>query len=425
MSSSTPVLDLTAGKSLKVFGVGYVHTRAPDGADLWVTEYGLPLAAYLDPAQWYQDNYYIDHGTKLPGSTGTVYRVRPRNAPANVQFVVKFSRIGQEVPLVIDPDFPDDIREIDLAHARFNSPWEEFGLVMELRRGGYGAPGITFHTQRPLAIFAPPERFELWQLGRTDSRFMPHQKSLSEDQAKYPEAVELDIRRDYIVIYGWVGGIDAVMARTMGLIDEPQLRELTQKVVTDLRDKGFRVLDNKPDHFILRIDPHTGQLARRHGDLIYALVDFELLQRTPNGQQVFRDRQREYYFKALADTTRPSQQVSGAYPVRIMGVDYIFGRAPNGGMVWAVGNNPDLLGYFQPDRWRRTPRVQLSLGGEVCRTRTRDNIHVVYRRSKVGLRPNTDPFYGHGKRTREYGYNSPFEEVAAAEKLRSLGIPTV
>ena len=413
------------GTTLDVFGVPYTHVRTEDGGDLWLTEYGLPLAEHLKPSQWFADRYYIEHGERLAASTGTVYRVQPKGATGRCMIVAKFSRVGQEVPLVIEPDFPDDLSESDISGVRFNSPWEEFGLVMELRRGGYGAPDLTLRTQKPLGIYAPPEQFELWRLGRTDGRFSSHRYSLKQDQSRHPLAVELDIKRDYLVLYGWIHGIDAVMARSMGLITESQLGELTGRVVGELKAKGFRVLDNKPAHFILRIDPDTGEIIRRHGKLLYAMVDYELMQRTAACQQTYRDRQREHYFKALAGRASPRHGITDAQHTRIMGVDYIFGHSPNGGMVWVVGDNPDLLDYFQPDRCRRTPRVKLSLGGEVYRTRSRDDIHIVYRLSRVGQRPNADPFYGHGKRTREYGYNSPFEEIAIAEKLRSLGIQTV
>lgn len=425
MIQITPTTRPQPDATLKVFGLQYTHIRTACGGDLWVTEYGLPMLEYLRPDRWYTDNYYSEHGERLGKSTGTVYRVRPRNAPERCQLVVKFSRIGQEVPLVIDPDFPDDISEVDIHGARFNSPWEEFDLVEELRHDGYGTADTLIRTQRPLAIYAPPQEFELWRLGRSDSRFSPHLYKLKQDQARYPLAVELDIKRDYIVLYGWIKGIDAVVARSMGLITESEMDSLIRTVIAELRGKGFRVLDNKPDHFILRVDADSGQVVKRHDKIVYALVDFELLQRTATGQQVYRDRQREHYFKTLTKRAPSSPQATGVKKTRIMGVNYTYGRAPNGGQVWAVGDNPELMGYFQPDRWRRTPRVQLSLGSEVYRTRTRDDIHIVYRMSKVGQRPNADPFYDRGKRIREYGYNSPFEEIAAAEKLRQLGIPTV
>jgi hypothetical protein len=52
-----------------------------------------------------------------------------------------------------------------------------------------------------------------------------------------------------------------------------------RNVVEDLAGKGFRVLDTKPNHVILR-KRTSGELLRRRGRLTYALVDFELLQRT-------------------------------------------------------------------------------------------------------------------------------------------------
>jgi hypothetical protein len=48
--------------------------------------------------------------------------------------------------------------------------------------------------------------------------------------------------------------------------------------------KGFRVLDIKPGHIILR-QRLDGRLLVRQGRLVYALVDFELLQRTEEYQR--------------------------------------------------------------------------------------------------------------------------------------------
>jgi hypothetical protein len=69
--------------------------------------------------------------------------------------------------------------------------------------------------------------------------------------------------------------------------------------------------------------------------------------------------------------------------------------------------------------------VKLAVANEVYRTRTRDNIHLVYRRSRVGESPPVDPFYDWAKRVRQHGFNSPFEEVAIAELLRQYGISTI
>jgi hypothetical protein len=89
-----------------------------------------------------------------------------------------------------------------------------------------------------------------------------------------------------------------------------------------------------------------------------------------------------------------------------------------------VGREPKLLDYFLPERWRRTARVKLSPTSEVYRTRTRDNLHVVYRRSRVGSQPRVDPLSPEGRNVRAFGYNSPFEEVVISERLRQMGVPT-
>ncbi len=58
------------------------------------------------------------------------------------------------------------------------------------------------------------------------------------------------------------------------------------------------------------------------------------------------------------------------------------------------------------------------------RTRTRDDLHVVYRRSRVGSQPRVDPLSPEGRNVRAFGYNSPFEEVVISERLRQMGVPT-
>ena len=422
---AAPFDHLPAEVALRAFGVNYGHVRTADGGDLYVTRFGWPFLRHLLPENWYADEHYARAGEKLPGSTGTVYRVPTRPVDDySIDLVVKFSRIAQEVPLEIATSFPDNVSADDIANARFNGPLEEFGLLMELRRGSYGPDDIRLRAQRPLAVFAPAEPHELWRLGRSRHSFSAHQRRLAADQETAPLAIALDIKREYVLLYGWIKGHNAEDALEVGQIDEHGLRALTIRVTGELRAKGFHVLDNKPKHFIVRSHPCSGKLKERHGELVYALVDFELLQRTSAYQQQYQAAQRARYWqlqsRRLDRPTRPLpphlKQVS------IFNVNYLCGTAPNGGEIWAVGNNPDLFDYFLPDRWRRTPRVQMSLANEVYYTRTRDNIHVVYRRSRVGQRPGVDPFYDEGKRIREHGYNSPFEEVAIAEHLRRQGI---
>jgi hypothetical protein len=413
---------------VRAFGVDYGHIRPPEGGDLYVTRYGWPYAAQLLPANWFSERWYVEKGERLPGSTGTVYHVMTRPVRGrSADLVVKFSRMAQDVPVEVATSFPDDVPTELIASARVNSPLEEFGLVMEIRRGIFGPPDPRILTQRPLAIYAPPDEYQLWQLGRNQGFFQTHHRLLAEDQENAAKAIELDIRRIYVLLYGWIKGKDAEEFFLNGEISEANLRELTPRVVSELRLKGFRVLDNKPKHFILRKGRlHGDFLRRRDGQLVYGLVDFEFLQRTPEHRKQFKAGQRRRYWSLQSH--RPEAPWADfpthLKPAEIFGVPYVFGAVPDGGRVWVVGRDPGLFDYFLPDRWRRTPRVKLSLANEVYRTRTRDSIHMVYRRSRVGIRPRIDPLMERDRRVRDHGFNSPFEEVAIAEQLRQMGIRT-
>ncbi len=423
-----PFDELPSEMRLEAFGVEYAHVRAADGGDLLITRYGWPFVRCLMPENWYADRGYADRGQRLPGATGQVYRVPTRPiAGRSIDVVVKFSRVGQEVPLVIATTLPEDVSPVELANARFNSPLEEFGLVMELRRGEYGPNHVRLFAQRPLAIYAPPEVFEHWQLGRSRTRFLAHQRLLAQDQQEAETAIGLDIKRTYVLLYSWNNGYNAEVACEAGDLSEAQLHEFSQRVFAELRTKGFRVLDNKPKHFIVRRRRGRNDLIRRAGNTVYSLVDFELLQRTAEHQRHFRVVQRAKYWEMQSRRLEqpPAHLPPPLKAVRILGVNYIYGTTPNGGKLWTVGQDPHLMDYFMPDRWRRTPRIKVALTNEVYRTRTRDNIHVVYRRSRMGERPHVDPFYEYGKQLRDHGYNTPFEEVAIAEHLRLAGISTV
>ena len=420
--------SLPSDKIVRAFGVEYAHLSLPKGGDIYLTRFGWPWLEQLLPDNWYTDKWYARQGEKLPCSTGSVFHVRSKEVKGrSADLVVKFSRVAQEVPLVVATTFPDDVPPEIIATARFNSPMEEFGLVMELRRGDFGPKNIRFRTQIPLGIYAPPEEFQLWQLGRDTSRFHTHRRLLADNQESLVKAIELDIKRIYVMLYGWIKGRDAEDSFNDGVISEKQFKDLTPRVIAELSQKGFRVLDNKPKHFILRARRKDNSVLRRDKkNLTYALVDFELLQRTAEYQKIYKRNRREWYRRFLVrSTSNPASQIpSNLGLVNIFGIDYVFGRTTDGGLLWVVGKNCDLFDYFIPDRWRRTARIKLSSQNEVYRTRTRDNINVVYRRSRVGSFPRIDPLSEEGKRIREHGYNSPFEEIVLAERLRQMGIPT-
>lgn len=276
---------------LRIFGVDYVCLDLPDSGQLFVTRHGWPFLDHLMPQRWFQDRRYARQGRRLPGSTGDVFMTPSwTDEGRRADLVVKFCRFAQDVPLHVSSTFPPGVPREVIDSARFNSPFEEFGLLMDLRRGRFGPTGLRIRTKHPLAIFCPKEEYQLWQLGRSPARFQSHQHALLRDQCEAGgvNSVELDIKRNYIMLFGWVDGQNAEEFFDQGLLAEDEMHELSRRVTEELRLKGFYVLDNKPKHFILRQQRGRGALLRRHGQLVYLLVDFELLLRTEEYEAFLR-----------------------------------------------------------------------------------------------------------------------------------------
>jgi len=421
-------LQLTA-KRARVFGVDYLHVTIPDEGDLYVTKLGEPFLENLLPSNWRDDEYYNQPANRhlkvrLEGSSNP-FRITTK--PVNgrrIDIVVKWCRVGQDVILDMSGShaFMDDEASLP---ARWNSPFEEFGLLMELRSTNrfYHPPLLT---QRPLAIFTPNERVELWQTGRSKHKMQFHNALLREDQEEMGswEPIELDIQRLYALIYGWVKGESAPeLFRRLGLPTEELARLTRGAYVEFLRNRGYTVLDTKPEHLIVR-EQNGKLLTNRRQRPVFAMIDFELLQRTTTYERVFQRAQRAKYWHLLMQRDREDIPLpEDLSRMEVFGVKYVHGIATNRGKLWVVGSHPGLFDYYDPSRWRRTPRIQLST--ITFRTRTLDNIQIVYRLARVGMKPQQDPISESGRKAREFGFNSPFEEVAIAEELRRLGIPTV
>jgi hypothetical protein len=192
--------------------------------------------------------------------------------------VVKFSRVAQDVPLFIPDEFLDSLPRTAVADARFLAPFAEFGLLHELRGSILNHGPHRLRTKMPLAIYSPPEKYPLWQTGRHADIFRSHQQAMAHDQFENGLAqVQLDIERDYLGIFAWIDGIDAEEAFNRGLIDQDLLILLTRSSNHALSRLGYRILDNKPRHLIVRPRP-DGTLLQRDGKIIYTMIDFELLQ---------------------------------------------------------------------------------------------------------------------------------------------------
>jgi hypothetical protein len=414
-----PTVPLPAeANRVDLLGVNYAHIQTSDDGDLYLTEYGQPFWEQLLPENWYAKEWFEANRERLVG-TSTVYKVPTRTVRGrDLHLVVKWSRVGETVPL-------DTLTINKFINAEFNSPFEEFSLVMELRAGKSGPPDIHIKTQKPLAIYVPSKRLQSWQTGRSEYR-------IAAKLARHP-GVELDILRQYVVLFGWIKGWDITeVADRWGLggeMREMLLARATSLVTHELELKGYRVVDMKPAHVIVRLRPDGSLLRDSNGQLAYALVDYELLERTPQYEQEVRSVHRQRYLQHMA---RRFDSVSGnplpphLKSANVLGVDYISGHAEStGGSLWVVGKDPDLFNYFLPERWRRTPKEPLTSSSQVYKTRTKDSINLVWRVSRMGDTPWLATAATNLQAALEHGYNSPFEEFAAALEISRAGIHTV
>ncbi len=422
---------ITAGDLTNILQVVYVHKKTENDGDIYLTRHGFAHGPLLDVENWYEPEWFAANRVRLLG-TSYVYRVPTKDLDGkSLKLVVKYSRVGEDVPInthILN----------EFLNAEFNSPWEEFMLVMEMREGAFGPKELGVRTQQPLAIYVPPEQMQLWQTGRSRSR-------ISKIVNKHP-GLGLDILRQYILVYEWIEGLNIVEAfESFGCCGEELnglLHPLTLKVIDDMSMKGFAVADMKPSHIIVgeaRMKEISafgdGESARAEKIAAvqqaiekndYSVVDYELALRTPPHEELIKKSRRHTYLDAQRDKFKPAPMPSHLKRVEIFSVPYIRGFAEStGGHLWVIGCNPRLFDYFLPERWRRTPCRPLSSHHEIYYTLTKDNIHIVWKTSRVGELPGADEAPDRVDAIRERGFNSPFEDCAIAQEISNGGIPTV
>jgi hypothetical protein len=420
-------------KSLvNVLGVVYAHLKTGDGGDLYLTRYAEPYQKHFNIGNWYEKRWFERHKVRLRG-TGSVYRVPTKKVDGeSLTLVVKNCRVGEDVPF-------DTHTLEEFCDAEFNSPWEEFSLVMEMREGQYGPKDLKIRTQMPMAIYVPPEKMQLWQSGRSRSK-------INRIRARHP-GIDLDILKQYKLIYRWIDGSNLPEVFEHINIGRDKLLyhldTLDRMVMSDLHKKGYLVADTKPEHIIISEEDvariteigDSGEADAVMNQVYflyylinmgrYSVVDYELLQRTPEHETIVQNTRRHSYLDDQRDRFIPTPLPVHLRRMEIFGVPYIYGHAEStGGHLWVVGRNARLFDYFLPERWRKTPSIRLSEKKEVFYTITKDNIHLVWETSRVGEMP--DPallkrFPGIMKS----GINSPFEEFAIAHDLQKKGIPCV
>ena len=417
---------------VNVLGVVYAHIKTSDGGDLYLTRFAEKYQKHFDIENWYEKSWFNEYKMKLKG-TGSVYRVPTKEVDGkSIDIVVKNCRVGEDVPI-------DTHTLQEFCDAEFNSPWEEFSLVMEMREGQYGPRVLKINTQRPMVIYVPPEKMQVWQSGRSKAK-------INRIRAKHP-GIDLDILKQYKLIYEWIEGKNLLEVFEHVNVDDSALLHhlitINNKVISDLNKKGYLVADMKPEHIIIsgndtkRIEEiGRTQMSDCQKDQInylyylintgnYSIVDYELLLRTSKHEDEVKYSRRHSYLDDQRDRFIPTPLPDYLSTMEIFGVPYIYGHAEStGGHLWVVGKNARLFDYFLPERWRKTPSIKLSDTKEVYYTITKDNIHLVWKTSRVGELPNEDEEKYQSK-IREFGINSPFEEFAIAHTLNQLGIPCV
>ncbi len=428
MSKTTPYKAL-----VNVLGVVYLHTKTDDGGDLYCTRFAEPHQEHLAIKNWYEEDWFNRHRVRLLG-TSSVFRVPTRRVKGtSLDLVVKNCRVGEDVPI-------NTHTLEEFVSAEFNSPWEEFALVMEMGDKQIGQRLEWIKVQRPLAIYVPPQKMQLWQSGRSRSR-------INRIRARHP-GIDVDILKQYKLVYEWIRGKNLIEIFEHLKLEVPEivhhLKAMQKKAFDDLSKKGYHMADMKPEHVIIdeddckRIEQEVGKGpadAARKADMIYHLlnvgkysvIDYELLFRTPEHEDQVKASRRHSYLDDMRDRLNPTPLPSHLTRTEIFGVPYISGRAEStGGRMWVVGRNARLFDYFLPERWRKTPSLSLSDANEVYYTVTKDNIHLVWETSRVGEVP-TDKKYSAEEvvKIRHFGINSPFEEFAISETLNKLGIHAV
>lgn len=425
--------SIQSGSLINVLGVVYVHQKTSDGGDIYLTRYGLPFYKHLQIENWYEKRWFESYSIRLEG-TSSVYRIPTREVDGkSVDLVVKNCRVGEDVPVQTKTI-------LDFINAEFNSPWEEFSLVLEMKEGKFGPIDTCINTQRPLAIYVPPEMMQPWQSGRSIDK-------INRIIARHP-GIDVDILKQYKLIYGWIYGKDILELFSFTNTDIKTrylyLVQSTESVINDLRKKGFVIADMKPAHIVIS-DEDIAKLQKFRNsvndnffipqpesiaDLVYnghySVVDYELLVRTPEYEELITTNRRINYHEGQMHRFAATEIPAHLHGTEILGLHYIHGRVEStGGQLWVVGKNATLFDYFLPERWRKTHAWRLSLHNHIYYTISKDHIHIVWKISRVGEKPEHNPDDPYSGDIVSYGYNSPFEEFSIAYQLNNNHIPTV
>ena len=405
--------NIKTTKEVKILDIQYRHLEFDSGDELYVTIQGLELWQHLAPENFWTDrDWFLTNSERQKGS-GNVYKIRTKPVGMNqLDIILKWNRMGTDVP----GETFDEKSKIEFS--RFLSPFEEFQLLSEMKESLQNSPGM-FELQVPLAIYVPATKEDVSALGR-------RQYLMSFIQKQHKQDVGIDFERNYAVIYRWLKGINIVQAYRNGVVREQDIQELTEKSAMEMSDHGFIIADHKAEHLIVKLDGNN-VLRDRNGNITYGYVDYELLERTPEREKIMRRKRRSVYLKRMPDRFNEHENFEQSLqPMKIFDVPYLYSDVPSSkGRLWVVGNDPLLFDYFLPEKWRHVNRTRLSRYHDIFHKKSRDGINLVLKTSKIGLKPDADPFNQRGNNILEFGFNSPFEEIALALELNKKGLPSI
>lgn len=270
--------EIDCAQDVTIGSTRFVRLHGADGDTLYLTKRGWSLLEYVLPHRWYEGGRYFREGSRLPDSTGNVFRLDLDGRNGLRELVIKINRVGQEA--YVDADISDGLVGRDeVGRAAFLDPFREFAFTMQLAETPHPVTGEHLRVKWPLAIYRPAEHLKPYQIGRQSDLFARAVHDLAQAIGDVPDDHQIHLHEDtrYICVYRWIKGTNAADLVRAGLLGKDECQQLVRHVYNELEIRGFHILDLKPTHIICR--EHDGEIVRdrQTGLPLFGLVDFELL----------------------------------------------------------------------------------------------------------------------------------------------------
>ena len=120
--------------------------------------------------------------------------------------------------------------------------------------------------------------------------------------------------------------------------------------------------------------------------MLYGLVDYELLNRTPEYEEVGEAAAKSRYLQLQKTrfAREPVEFPVELRPTQVLGVDYVYGKAEStGGRLGGRARTPSCSLISFPEKWRFR-QVKLSHRRQTYYVQSKDRIHLVWEVSRLG-----------------------------------------